>query len=169
MEIWKDIKGFEGVYQVSNTGKVRRLIFKNNRVVKDKVREMKPTDNGNGYLIVSLQNCNKRKNYYVHRLVAEAFCNKSNNSSVVNHKDYNKYNNTAENLEWCTQKLNVIYSSERMKHEKAKCKATNTGEKYIQKRNISYCVSISRLKVYKSFSSLEEAVEFRNEVLKNGL
>lgn len=169
MEIWKDIKGFEGVYQVSNTGKVRRLIFRNNHVVKNKIIEKKPTDNGNGYLIVNLQNGNKRKNYYVHRLVAEAFCEKPINSSVVNHKDYNKYNNGAENLEWCTQKLNVIYSSERMKHEKKKCKATNTGEKYIQKRNKRYCVSISRLKVYKSFSSLEEAIAFRNEVLINGL
>ena len=169
MEIWKDIKGFEGVYQVSNTGKVRRLIFKNNRVVKDKVREKKPTDNGNGYLIVSLQNCNKRKNYYVHRLVAEAFCDKSINCSVVNHKDYNKYNNAAENLEWCTQKQNVIYSSERMKHEKKKCKVTNTGEKYIQKINKRFCVIISRLGVYKPFYSLEEAIEFRNEVMINGL
>lgn len=169
MEVWKDIKGYEKVYQVSNKGNVRRLTFTNNQVTKKKIHSITPTDNGNGYLIVGLRNGSKRRNFYVHRLVAEAFCEKASRGNVVNHIDHNRSNNTAENLEWCTQKQNIIYSSDRMKHEKSICKQTNTGEKYIRRIDNRYCVSIHKLKIYKSFKTLEEAVMFRNEVVKDGV
>ena len=168
-EIWKDIKGYEGVYQVSNKGNVRRLTFTNNQVTKSKIHSIRATDNGNGYLIVGLKNGGKRKNFYVHRLVAEAFCTKSPRRKIVNHIDHNRMNNSAENLEWCTQKQNVRHSAKLMKHEKSFCKTTNTGEKYIRKINNRYQVSIWRLKKYKSFSTLSEAILYRNEVIKGGI
>ena len=107
LEIWKDIKDYEGYYQVSNFGKIKSL----DRIVKDKgkeryqhlkEKEIHSTDNGRGYQIVSLRKDDKRKNKYVHRLVAEAFIPNPNNLSEVNHKNLNKKDNTVDNLEWCT-------------------------------------------------------------------
>jgi hypothetical protein len=169
MELWKDIPNYEGIYQVSNQGNIRSLLFRNNIVVKEKIRILKPTDNGNGYLIVGLKASGKRKNYYVHRLVAAMFCKKVDNCNYVNHKDRNKYNNNAENLEWCTQKQNVQYSAHYMRHEKSISKPTNTGEKYISIKGNRYCVYLRKIKKSSSFLTLEEAIAYRNEAIKGGI
>lgn len=97
-EIWKDIKGYEGKYQVSNQGKVRIL------------KEMTLQSNKNGYLTVNLYKNSKSKRKLVHRLVAEAFIINENNKPYINHKDTNKKNNNINNLEWCTPKENIQYS-----------------------------------------------------------
>ena len=99
-EIWKDIKGYEGLYQVSNFGRVKSLDRKVwNYLKKGKI--LKTKDNGNRYLNVSLHNKNKvEKHVYIHRLVAEAFIPNSSNLPQVNHKDFNKQNNCVDNLEW---------------------------------------------------------------------
>lgn len=105
IEIWKDIKDYEGLYQVSNTGKVKSL----DRIVKDTTRErvqhlkgkvLKETDNGTGYKLVFLNKGRKRKNKYVHRLVAEAFLPNPEQLKEVNHKNLNKADNSINNLEW---------------------------------------------------------------------
>ena len=102
-EIWKDIVGYEGLYQVSNLGNVKRInFFKKERFVI-------PCSNGSGYLYVSLSKNNKRKNFYIHRLVATAFIENHDNLPVINHKDENRSNNSVDNLEWCTQKYNCNY------------------------------------------------------------
>ena len=96
MEIWKTIQDYEGLYQVSNTGKVRDLknhiksVYKNNK----------------GYVCLSLYYNGKTYHPTVHRLVAKAFIPNPNNYEQVNHKDCNKENNSAENLEWCNQRYN---------------------------------------------------------------
>lgn len=166
-ELWKDISGYEGTYQVSNMGRVRRLTFVNNMVQKDKIHVVNPTDNGRGYLVIGLKIDGKRKNKYVHRLVAEAFCENTDGKKYVNHKDHDKHNNMSCNLEWCTQQENVRYSSERMSHPKRTSKSTNTGEKYIRIRRGMYVVSMKRqtngVGFYKSFNTMEDAVAFRDE------
>lgn len=105
IELWKDIENYEGLYQVSNTGKIRSL----DRIVKDTTRNrfqhlkgkvLKETDNGKGYKLVFLNKGRKRENKYVHRLVAEAFIPNPTNLEEVNHKDLNKSNNCVSNLEW---------------------------------------------------------------------
>ena len=111
MEIWKDIKGYEGVYQVSNLGNVKSLsrevkIGKNKRYIGEKV--LTPIKKRNGYYCVNFT-YNERKQYLVHRLVAEAFYG-INIDLVVNHKDFNKQNNRLNNLEFCTQKENIYHS-----------------------------------------------------------
>ena len=107
-EIWKDIKGFEGLYQVSNLGRVKSLnrcvnsgLKYQNKVVK-KERILKASNNTQGYLFVSLQKDGKRTIKTIHRLVAETF-----NCQQVNHIDGNKHNNNIDNLEWCTPKHNI--------------------------------------------------------------
>ena len=117
-EIWKPIKGYEGVYLVSNTGRVKsvsRLVrttpngLEAKRTTKGK--ELHATDNGSGYKIVSLCNNGIRKNHYVHRLVAEAFIGIVPEGFVINHKDHNRGNNNVDNLEIVTQADNVKYSA----------------------------------------------------------
>ena len=114
MEIWKDIKGYEGYYQVSNYGNVKSLdrtvFYKNRRVVKYKGKLLKTICNKYGYLYLRISKNNFIKHKYVSRLVAEAFIKKPFNKNTVNHIDGNKTNNHASNLEWCTQKENIQHA-----------------------------------------------------------
>ena len=116
-EIWKDIKGYENLYQVSNLGNVRVLDrhvnsgIKYNNKVKRKGQILKQFLKKNGYLQVVLSNNNTRKYIAVHRLVAETFLQNTHNLPQVNHKDENKLNNCVDNLEWCTAKYNCNYGT----------------------------------------------------------
>lgn len=105
-EIWKDIVGYERLYQISNLGRVKSLNY--NGTKKEKV--LKPTLNDNGYYVVYLYKNKRRKTIRVHRLVAETFISNSKNKPQVNHKDGNKQNNGVENLEWCTNQDNVRHA-----------------------------------------------------------
>ena len=116
-EIWKDIKGYENKYQVSNLGKVKikenitqRMNMGVLRDYKQKEIIMKPSENGCGYLKVGLNKDGNYKNSYVHRLVAAAFLTNEDNLPQVNHIDGDKYNNCVDNLEWCTEKNNSIHA-----------------------------------------------------------
>ena len=170
-EIWADVNGYEGLYQVSNLGnvlslprQVRQGKYGKTRIVGGKL--LKPTDNGNGYLIVSLRTCNSRKNFYVHRLVAEHFVPNVCDGDRVNHKDFNTHNNRAENLEWCTQQHNIRYSSHRMRKPHKQWKQSATKEKYIYFRDGRYRLSIRNI-IDKTYPTLEEAIRVR-EVVLNG-
>lgn len=164
-ETWKDIAGYEGLYQVSNLGRVKSLKFRNNRGVKDRVRMMTPTDNGKGYLIVSFKVNGHRKNHYVHRLVAEHFVENLANCKYVNHIDYDTKNNRCDNLEWCTQQENVRYSAKNMRKPNSTPAKSATGEKYIYRRNNKFRVNYKGKD--KLFLHLEDAVAYRNGVVGN--
>lgn len=115
MEIWKDIKGFEGYYQVSNLGRVksldRTITYVNGKVVNLKGKIISTFKMLNGYLTVNLRKNNKLYKKYIHRLVASAFIKNEYNYPCINHKDETRDNNVAENLEWCTYKYNNNYGS----------------------------------------------------------
>ena len=106
MEIWKDIQGYEG-YQISNYGRIKSLNY--NKTKQEKI--LKTSKNTKGYLQVGLFKDGKQVRKQIHRLVAEAFLENPNNLPQVNHKDENKENNCAENLEWCTLKYNINYGT----------------------------------------------------------
>ena len=110
-EEWRDIEGYEGIYQVSNLGRVKSLtrLGSNNRIFYGTVR--KPVIDKNGYCIVTLCKDGKTKNQFIHRLVAQTFLPNIDNLPVVNHKDENKQNNCVDNLEWCTVKYNTNYGT----------------------------------------------------------
>ena len=104
-EIWKDIKGYEGYYQVSNLGNVRSLdrVGRTGKNLKGRVLKQKTTK---GYNMVGLYKDGKQKHKTVSRLVAKAFVNNPDKKPEVNHIDENKQNNKADNLEWVTAKEN---------------------------------------------------------------
>ena len=113
MEIWKDIKGFEGFYQVSNLGRIRSLPRKGKGRwgIKDYSGiVLKPVLSDRGYLKLRLYK-NGGKTFRVHRLVAEAFLPNPQNLPEVNHINENKQDNRVENLEWADRKANCQYGS----------------------------------------------------------
>ena len=105
-EVWKDIKGYEGLYQVSNMGKIKSLKFSHGN--KEKI--LKGNKEKFGYLVVTLYKNKGRKNFKIHRLVAETFIPNPKNLPQVNHIDGNKQNNRIDNLEWCTAKENTNHA-----------------------------------------------------------
>ena len=107
-EEWRDIKGYEGLYQVSNLGRVRSL---NCRGHKGCIGILTPRLDGKGYEMVALYKEGKARNTKVHRLVAQAFIPNPNNHPQVNHKDEDKTNNNVDNLEWCTNEYNHNYGT----------------------------------------------------------
>ena len=113
-EHWKPIIGFEGLYEISNLGRVKSLSryvkSKANSKMKIPERILKTGKNKCGYALVVLMKNNKRHNKLVHRLVAEAFINNPENYAVVNHIDGNKQNNNVSNLEWCSTSYNVKHA-----------------------------------------------------------
>lgn len=124
-EVWKDIKDYEGLYKISNYGRVksvcRAIPFINKNGIKSQIsfkeKIKSQSDNGHGYCKVELSKNNKFTNKYVHILVAEAFIPNPLDLPSINHKDENKQNNYVANLEWCTQLYNNMYGTakERMK------------------------------------------------------
>lgn len=116
-EIWKDIKGFEGRYQVSSYGRVKSIGHTDSLGRHWKTVFLKPSKHTSGYLHVNLiDKYGKRLSILLHRLVAINFIPNPNNYPQINHKDENPANNHVDNLEWCTAQYNVNYGrhTERM-------------------------------------------------------
>lgn len=130
-EIWRDIQGYEGLYQVSNLGNVKSLNYRHRR----EEHLLKQSINKHGYCFVMLHLNGMVKNVLVHRAVAIAFIENKCNLPLINHKDENRLNNQVENLEWCDQKYNLNYSLSRRKPNKKKrrCNITYTPKKYKEK------------------------------------
>jgi hypothetical protein len=115
IDVWKDVIGYEGLYQVSNLGNVRSLdreIAPNNRVPYwRKGNICKQSKSNLGYMTVGFTVNNVKVSKYVHRLVAEAFIDNINDYPQVNHIDGDKTNNRVDNLEWCTNSQNHTHAS----------------------------------------------------------
>lgn len=131
----KPIKGYEGYYEVDQFGRVfgvnRVIPVEDNGRKYDKPlvgKQMKQTMHDKGYKVVSLTRDGKTKQKFVHRLVAEAFIDNPDNLPMVNHKDEDKTNNFAENLEWCTAAYNNGYGTARKRRAKKLAGKTHTEE-----------------------------------------
>lgn len=164
-EIWKDIHGYEGSYQVSNLGRIRsldRLVNKNGlKLSRGKI--MTPTDNGTGYCIVGLRMKGVRKNRYVHRLVAEHFLLDWDETKEIDHINYDKKDNSVGNLRVVTREENIRHSLiHRPKTRKStRCKI----EKYIYPRRGRYRVFLPGMGE-RQFATLEEARKYKEENLR---
>lgn len=115
MENWKDIKGYEGLYMVSDQGRVRSLKYGKERILK-------PSKFGNGYLRIDLHKDGKRKICLLHRLVAEAFILNPNNLPECNHIDEDITNCVASNLSWMSSKENANWGTRNQRCKLDACK-----------------------------------------------
>lgn len=115
MEKWKDIPGYEGLYQVSTSGRVkatqRIILYRNGKIIHRKERILSLANSYGQYYTVGLIKNKKHKTWNVHRLVAMTFIPNPNNLPCINHKDENKYNNLVDNLEWCSYSYNTKYNN----------------------------------------------------------
>ena len=155
MEEWRDIKGYEGKYQVSNLGRIKSINYKKRKGCEG---ILSPIYDSEGYCRVFLYKNNKSRKFTIHRLVAQTFIPNPNNLPQVNHKDENKANNYASNLEWCDCKYNQNYGTRNKRIGKTLGKKTlcvTTGEifnstieasiKYgVDNRRISECCNKKR-------------------------
>lgn len=121
-EIWKDVVGYEGYYQVSNLGRVKSLsrhciVGWADFMSKEKI--LKQSVNNGGYKYVWLHKDGYKKIFKIHRLVAIAFLENPHNYRCINHKDENRQNNVVDNLEWCNHSYNNSYGSRGDKFRKA--------------------------------------------------
>lgn len=119
-EIWKDIKGYEGYYKISNFGRVKRMKritkFNDGRLYKYNEKIVNINKGKIGYFVVDLYKNTKRMTFYIHRLVAEAFIPNPDNLPQVNHRDGNKLNNDIDNLEWVSAKQNCQHAYDNNLH-----------------------------------------------------
>ena len=134
--IWKDIPGYEGLYKVSNTGKIFSVLTN---------RELSVIQKKDGYTCISL--CDKdhnKKQYRIHQLVAKAFIPNPNNLPMINHKNEIKNDNRVENLEWCTAQHNASYGTcpERISE---KLKGVPKSKEAIEKRRITMKEKLSNM------------------------
>ena len=158
-EIWKDILGYEGFYQVSNLGRVRSV----DRIVKGcfgsiqhkKSVILAPAINTAGYYSVALTKNAKGKTFRVHRLVAEAFIPNLGNYPIINHKDENKLNNNVKNLEWCTYSYNTVYNNSMAKRQSVKNKNSSYG---CEKKVYQYNIDGHLIKIWKSLMEVSREI-----------
>ena len=162
-EVWKDVIGYENLYQVSNLGRVKSLpkIDLRGHLRNEKILHMFITKQG--YCQLGLHKDGKEQKHLVHQLVAQAFIPNPNNYPIVNHKkEFEKDNNCVDNLEWCTYSYNAkygTYQERRIKSVNFKERSKNIDYKNIQKHR--------RKKVYQYDKNLNLVNEFES-VLKTG-
>lgn len=168
IEIWKDIKGFEGYYQISNLGNIKGLDRKVKskrsksgfRIVKSKL--ISTHINKYGYVSVRLRKEGKTKAFTIHRLVAIAFIPNPNNYPSINHIDENKLNNNVQNLEWCTVKYNNLYNNRQNKIN-IKLQLTNKNSKAV----LQYTLDGKFLKEFISIRDAARKTGISRSVIKN--
>ena len=164
MENWKDIKGYEGYYQVSNEGRVRSLkrTISNNGGAQELEGKTKSTRIKNsGYEITDLYKNGERKTFMIHRLVADAFIPNHDNKSQVNHIDGNKLNNRVDNLEWVCQSENVIHSYECIREDKSNINAVSA----MNKANSKKVMCLNDGSIYNSASEAAKQVGISSSLL----
>ena len=150
-EIWRDVTGYEGVYQVSNLGRVKSFLGKSPRILK-------AVPHSNGYLSICLCVNKKIKGYLLHRLVAEAFISNPDNKPQVNHINGIKTDNRVENLEWATEEENTRHALSigltPQGERRTESKLTNEQALYIRKNP----EGISQQKLAKNFGVSQSTI-----------
>lgn len=156
-EIWKDVQNFEGLYQVSNLGRIKSF-RKSTKYGCQSEYILKPSIANNGYAQVTLYDNTARHKFLVHRLVAFAFIPNPDNLPQINHKDENRLNNCVSNLEWCTAEYNNAYGTARLR-------AVDTRSKAVEQLSFDGNV----LAVYRSARIASQILDIRKGTLVNAI
>lgn len=169
-EIWKDIQGYEGLYQISNLGNVKSLHYgakanhpnwksQTERIIKQRIAT-------SGYCRVELYKPQSRKCFYVHRLVALTFIPNPENKSEVNHIDGNKLNNCVENLEWNTKSENISHSFASGLHV-SPMKGRKGAKSPCSKLIIQYDLSGKFINLWNSISEAANSLQINGSSISN--
>jgi hypothetical protein len=161
LEIWKDITGYEGCYQISNYGRAKSLDRIIPRKLKDgstqminfKGKLLSPRKHNNGYENIQLSG----KNYYLHRLAARAFLPNETEKKEVNHKDFNKSNNHISNLEWVTHSENQKHSA-KFGEENKTSKLSNQDVAFIKGNYIPYSKEFGAVALSEKFGVSKQLI-----------
>jgi hypothetical protein len=155
-EVWKDIKGYEGLYQVSNMGRVKSLEKKCKccgggvRTIRCKI--LKQTPYSNGYLMLSLSKENEIKKFMVHRLVAIMFIENTENKPTVDHKNTIITDNRVDNLRWATQKENLSNEITRKRFKEIQSETGRKNVKFAQKSHEKKVKCVNTGEVFESLT-----------------
>lgn len=161
-EEWKDIPGYEGLYQASSFGRVKaiqRIIhYRNGKIIHRKERVLSLLDSYGQYYTVGLIKDKKHKTWNVHRLVAMAFIPNPNNLPCINHKDENKYNNLVGNLEWCSYSYNTKYNNAMRTRLDTRNSNQSRG---CEKKVYQYDLQNNLIKVWESVTSISKTLGYK--------
>lgn len=162
IEIWKDILNYEGLYQVSNLGRVKGLkkLSWNGYSYITKPERILKSSNSKGYKFVRLYKDKVAKNYTIHRLVATAFIENKNNYKEVNHIDGNKLNNNATNLEWCTKSHNIRHAFKMGLNKRRKGIENEQAKKVIQ-----YDKNMKKIKLWGCISDAQRELKIDHSAI----
>lgn len=158
-EIWRPIPDYEGIYEVSNLGRIKSLErtkkSRNGTVQKvaEKIRALSYGTKGDSYAYVVLSKNGKNKTFLVHRIVAQVFLENPNDLPIINHKDENKRNDSVDNLEWCDYSYNNTYRNIHLKRD-----LSNVCRKIIQ-----YDLDMNEIKRWDSVVSVEKELNLKSE------
>ena len=161
-EIWKDIEGYEGYYQVSNLGRVKscdRTILRSSTPQKAKGKIISQELLNTGYKVVSLWYKKKRKAFTVHRLVAKAFLEKVDGKDFIDHINGIRTDNRVNNLRWCTQIENTNFPIARSKYINANKKRVESIRKFHSEHSLEVLQLTTEGGVVKKWSSVKQASE----------
>jgi hypothetical protein len=164
-EIWKDIPGYEGLYQASNFGRIKsleRLIKQVNRIIHVKERILKNSIDRNGYLSVELYKDHVGKRIGVHRLVLLSFvpCNDRSHRKEVNHLNGIKTDNMVDNLEWCTQSENIKHAFRILRRNKGRGFLGRFGKLHHRSKPvIQFSLDGTQIQEYESIRLAEKSTE----------
>lgn len=163
IEIWKDIQGYEGLYQVSSLGRIKSLNrykqAKNDSISSFKERIKKLQLSYKGYLMVTLSRNKERKTFFVHRLVALAFLPNTENKPHIDHIDTNKQNNNVNNLRWVTpaENNNNSLTKEKLKNFRDKMKS---GDYSRSKIVLQYSLSGDFIKEWTNITTIHKEMNY---------